>query len=105
MAKTFICPCGEQWYKCSIHRDITREDTADGSSTHAADNLNKAASKKTLSMRARDERLRKERENDLEGNFKVVKKRKPAFETAFRASMLSAGLKRKFAYLCQNDGD
>ncbi len=42
---------------------------------------------------------------DLEGNFRVKRRRKgEACELRFSSSMLSEGLKRKFAHLCQQDG-
>ena len=101
MAKSYKCQCGVLWYKCGMHRgvnDTIKGDAALAPNTLPAKGLRKAVQKG---------RPPKNQLEDLEGNFKITKKRKcehinRAFEAPLRASMLSAGLKRKFAYLCQN---
>ncbi len=96
MAKAFACPCGAPWYKCTIHGDLNCKVEGDKDSSekkHAASNRRKVCKAK-----------RNAGSEDLEGNFADKSCRRSSSSTpVFRASMLSAGLKRKFAHLCQND--
>ncbi len=92
MAKAFACPCGETWYKCKKHGPSVQEVVGETQPGEPEDLAKKGKSK-----------VRKARNTeDLEDLFKERKQRKfNVIEPAFRPSMLSAGLKRKFSYLCQ----
>ena len=101
MAKSYTCQCGELWYKCGMHKrvnDAMKGDAAIDLNTLPAKEFRKTVKKRRPLMNQLE---------DLEGHFKITKKRRcekinRACEAPLRASMLSAGLKRKFAYLCQN---
>ena len=55
-----------------------------------------------LAKKGRSKVRKAKNTEDLEGLFKEKKQRKVnVIEPAFRPSMLSAGLKRKFSHLCQ----
>ncbi len=92
MTKAFECPCGETWYKCEKHGPGAREAVGEIQLGKPEDLAKKGKSK-----------VRKAKNTeDLEGLFKEKKQRKVnVIEPALRPSMLSAGLKRKFSYLCQ----
>ena len=102
MAKSYKCQCGVPWYKCNAHQAVkaTVEGDQDSLSSKVEKKLPEKPKAKTVKSKARGVE-----QEDLEGNYRVPKRRKQKVcEPVFRVSMLSAGLKRKFASLCQ-DGE
>ena len=88
------------------YKYINKGDPVEGSHALKADHQSKAVRNGTLASKVKADNKREERENDLEGNFKVVRRRKPqACEPSFKRSMFSAGLKRKFAHLFASERD
>ena len=103
MAKAFVCQCGKPWYKCMTHKNVIK--AGEGSNPAAGGDIKERKNLPSFSSKAR--RLRKrEAQDNLEGYNKISKRRKSkACEPFFSINMLSAGLKRKFAHLCQQDED
>ena len=107
MAKTYLCHCGVLWYKCREHSNVS---AVEGKSS---DTEKPSEDKKNLldgkpQPKVGKPKVKRQEPEDLEGNFKVARRKKVGVgvcEPQFRSSMLSTGLKRKFAHLCQNDGD
>ncbi len=96
MVKAYDCPCGLTWYKCSKHKEVGEQNNKQGAG-EGTQREKGAAKEKNIIRKSRGS-------EDLEGLLTEGRKKKPkASEPTFRPSMLSAGLKRKFAHLCQND--
>ena len=94
MSKSYSCGCGKPWYKCSVHNNSSK---IEDESTHGklVDKFKAKPGKVKAKYKNQDE--------DLEGNFTTKKSRtSKTCEPVFRASMLSANLKRKFAHLCED---
>ena len=97
MTKTFRCHCGELWYKCKIHKVCANKEEGN---TELSIEQKRSFPDKALTKVVKT--ARREVQDDLEGHFKTNRKRKlQACEPRFSVNMLSAGLKRKFASLCQ----
>ncbi len=96
MVKAFSCPCGVTWYKCPRHQEVSNQGSGEGAGERTKKEKETAKGKS---------RIRKDRgSEDLEGLLTERRRKKTkASEPSFRPSMLSAGLKRKFAHLCQDD--
>ncbi len=102
MAKGFACPCGAPWYKCVIHGEVNKRIDMGKTSVGST----QKQGEKDLTRKGKS-KVRKAYEGyDLEGINTEKRSRKASLcEPVFRSSMLSAGLKRKFAHLCQEDTD
>ena len=94
MAKTFKCQCGVPWHKCLHHQP---------GESQMERVINDAPNIKRRKKSPAEVFRLKTLQEDLEGNNKDSRKRKrKVFEPVFRQSMLSAGLRLRFASLCQN---
>ena len=107
--KAYNCPCGKAWFKCGVHANRKGEDAGGDASQQIS--REKVGGNKdqpnntTAPMDKEAVRSRKRYRQDLEGTHAETGRRRKvtASEPVFRPSMLSAGLKRKFAHLCQED--
>ena len=110
MTKMYNCPCGKVWYTCSIHITSTTgnaggdndqqtlRETAGGDQSQLYNTVARVDKSARKSNHKRPKQA-------LEGGHDegYSRKKHKVIAPGFRPSMLSDGLKRKFAHLCHND--
>ena len=110
MSKAFNCRCGKTWYKCDIHKRNSQGEAGKSQSQPTDQGEAGGVNNQLYNINAR---LDKETgakgktrpKHGLEGAHadESHRKRPHVSVPSFRPSMLSAGLKRKFVHLCQDD--
>ena len=99
MVKNFKCRCGLPWFKCSRHSERGKP------ASEAQEKLQQEKQEQDFTKQGKARVKRAPVSIDLEGlNARKRKKgQKTTPEPGFRATMLSEGLKRKFAHLCTDE--
>ncbi len=99
MVKNFNCECGRPWFKCSLHSDRSKP------TSEAQGKVQQESQEKVFTKPGKARVKRATVSEDLEG-FNARKRnrgQKTTPEPVFRATVLSEGLKRKFAHLCADE--